>query len=137
MYGVDDCIAQERGTLRRISGFSLRYTSEILWILAGLAIVWQSAPSNAHDPFTIGKNSRNEMVSSAMTLQEVLALRTEDLMALAGVVGTGLGLCHGEPCIKVFVAQKNEDIEEAVSQILKGYPYEIKESGKMRALPEQ
>ena len=41
---------------------------------------------------------------AARSIDQVLAAHTDSLMALPGVVGTAIGLCEGERCIKVLVA---------------------------------
>jgi hypothetical protein len=46
----------------------------------------------------------------AVTEQEVeavLARRTAELMRIEGVQGTGLALCNGSPCIRVYVLDEN------------------------------
>lgn len=72
----------------------------------------------------------------ARTIKDVLKQHTNDLMAISGVVGTGQGLCDGEPCIKVFVIKKTQELEEKIPGKLEGYPVKIEETGEIRALPE-
>ena len=57
-------------------------------------------------------------------------------MAISGVVGTGQGLCDGEPCIKVFVIKKTQELEEKIPVKIEGYKVQIEETGKVRAYPE-
>ncbi len=72
---------------------------------------------------------------SEKAIEHVLSEHSDSLMALAGVVGTGLGMREGAPCIVVFV-EYNRSIE-LISQIpsdIEGYPVQVRESGAFRAL---
>jgi hypothetical protein len=77
-----------------------------------------------------------ERVILAMKIQEVLKKYTASLITISGVVGTGLGLCDGKPCIKVFVIKKTPDLEDKIPERLEGYSVKIKETGVIRAFPE-
>lgn len=68
------------------------------------------------------------------TIQEVLEERTGQWMALAGVVGTALGEFEGRPCIKVFVAEKTEELAAKIPGTLEGHPVVVEETGEFRAL---
>ena len=68
------------------------------------------------------------------TIQTVLKENTDSLMALPGVVGTGLGECSGKPCIKVFVARKTLELTKKIPASLEGYRVEVQETGEFRAL---
>ena len=46
----------------------------------------------------------------AKTIEEALRDHTDSLMSLPGVVGTGQGLCDGQPCIKVFIVKKTPEL---------------------------
>ena len=67
------------------------------------------------------------------TIQAVLQAHTGRLMALPGVVGTALGECSGEPCIKVFVEKKAAELVERIPPRIEGYPVAVEESGGFRA----
>jgi len=67
-------------------------------------------------------------------IKTVLQEHTVELMALPGVVGTGLGQCQGEPCIKVFVAAKTPDLQAKIPTTLDGYQVVVEETGTFRAL---
>jgi hypothetical protein len=68
------------------------------------------------------------------TIEEVLKEHTNKLMSLPGVVGTGQGLCNGQPCIKVFVSRKTGKLEQRIPKNLDGYPVVIQETGKFKSL---
>lgn len=55
------------------------------------------------------------------SIDEVLAAHTDSLMALPGVVGTAIGLCDGERCIKVLLADSSSDTKRRIPARLEGY----------------
>ena len=83
-----------------------------------------------------GKNRGEGTQVSRKTIEEVLKAHTSELMSIPGVMGTGQSLCKGQPCIKVFVSRKTEELEEKIPKTLEGYPVEIQETGKFKALPD-
>ena len=76
----------------------------------------------------------NQTVMQKKTIQTVLKEHTDSLMALPGVLGTGLGECSGKPCIKVFVVKKTPDLIKQIPSTLEGHPVEVQETGQFRAL---
>jgi len=74
------------------------------------------------------------MVQMEMTIQEALKLHNAGLMALEGVVGTGIGAWDGEPCIKVFAEQVTHGLLSRIPGEIEGYPVKIEETGTFRAL---
>lgn len=72
---------------------------------------------------------------SSMTIEEALKTHTPELMSLPGVIGTGQGLCEGQPCVKVLVVEKTPELERAIHAILKGVPVTVQETGRIRARP--
>ena len=58
---------------------------------------------------------------TARSIDEVLAAHTDSLMALPGVVGTAIGLCGAERCIKVFLADSSPDTKRRIPARLEGY----------------
>ena len=55
------------------------------------------------------------------SIDEVLATHADSLMTLPGVVGTAIGLCEGERCIKVFLADSNAATKRRIPDRLEGY----------------
>jgi hypothetical protein len=84
-----------------------------------------------------GKDRGEGQAVSRQTIEQALRAHNDTLMSLPGVVGTAQSLCAGQPCIKVFVIERTEKLEEAVRRILAGYPVVIEERGPIRARPEQ
>jgi hypothetical protein len=67
-------------------------------------------------------------------LEEVLKDHTSGLMAIPGVGGTAQGLCDGEPCIRVFIVERSEELLSLIPAEIEGYPVEVQETGEFRKL---
>lgn len=80
-----------------------------------------------------GKDRGEGKPMSHQTIAEALRTRNGELMSLPGVVGTAQSLCAGQPCIKVMVIERTQDLEQAIHRILAGYPVVIEETGPIRA----
>jgi hypothetical protein len=66
------------------------------------------------------------------TIEEVQERHTPEWMKLPGVVGTGIGLCDDEPCIRVFLAAPSPEAEAAIPEEVEGYPVEVVVTGPFR-----
>jgi hypothetical protein len=75
-----------------------------------------------------------EGAMAGQTIEAVLQEHTGRLMALPGVVGTGIGECAGKPCIKVFVVRKTSELAAKIPASLRGYAVAVEETGEIRAL---
>lgn len=69
--------------------------------------------------------------TSIVAAQEAL---TETVMALPGVTGTAVGLCGGEPCIKVFLAAPSDRLSEQIPSSYRGFQVDLEVTGEFRAL---
>ena len=58
---------------------------------------------------------------AAKSIDEVLAAHTDSLMKLPGVVGTAIGLCDGERCINVLLADSSTATKRRIPSHLEGY----------------
>lgn len=67
------------------------------------------------------------------TIEDVLAERTPEWMAIPGVVGTGIGECDGKPCITVLVVQATDSLKQRIPKQADGYPVRLEVSGEIRA----
>lgn len=75
---------------------------------------------------------RTEETLPAKSIEEVLAAHTDSLMALPGVVGTAIGLCEGERCIKVFLAEPNPATMRGIPGRLETYRVSVEVTGTIR-----
>jgi len=66
------------------------------------------------------------------SIDEVLAAHTDSLMAIPGVVGTAIGLCGGERCIKVLVADSGVATRARIPARLESYPVSVEVVGTLR-----
>lgn len=71
---------------------------------------------------------------SAKTIQQVLEEHTQRWMDIPGVVGAAIGELNGRSCIKVFVAEKTEQLQAEIPSRLEGHPVVLEETGEFRAL---
>jgi hypothetical protein len=72
---------------------------------------------------------RRTAVVPTRSIDEVLATHVDSLMTLPGVVGTAIGLCDGERCIKVLVADSNPDTKRRIPDRLEGYRVLVEVTG--------
>ena len=66
------------------------------------------------------------------SIDEVLAAHTDSLMKLPGVVGTAVGLCDGERCIKVLVADSSSRTKSGIPSRLEGYRVVVDVTGPIQ-----
>ena len=74
-----------------------------------------------------------EVEMPEQTIEEVQEAYTEEWMSFPGVVGIGIGLCEGEPCIRVFLSRPSSEAEDAISARVDGYPVELEVTGEFRS----
>lgn len=103
--------------------------------LCSFLLVGSLAGGNAALGCSSGRGDEEQPeASTKRTIEEVQEAHTPAWMEIAGVIGTGIGLCNEEPCIKVFVARRTEEIEEKIPEEVEGYPVRIEVTGEFRAL---
>ena len=66
------------------------------------------------------------------SIDDVLAAHSDSLMALPGVVGTAIGLCDAERCIKVLVADPSAETRGRIPRRLEGYRVVVEVTGIIR-----
>jgi len=69
---------------------------------------------------------------AARSIDEVLAAHTDSLMMLPGVVGTAVGLCDGQRCIKVLLADTSAAAKARIPERLEGYRVVVEVTGVIR-----
>jgi hypothetical protein len=80
------------------------------------------------------ENGQEDPSMPNKSLEEVLQEHTNSLMAMSGVVGTAQGLCDGEPCIRVFVTKKSDELMGQIPPQIEGYLVDVQETGEFRKL---
>lgn len=70
---------------------------------------------------------------AAKSIEKVLEAHSDEWMAIAGVVGVGIGLCDGEPCIRVLVSRKTAEIANRIPAAIEGFVVDVEETGRFEA----
>ena len=96
-----------------------------------IGLLWLGATVVACGLVGTAEGQREEPVAKK-SIEDVLKEHTSQLMSLPGVVGTGQGLCSGEPCIRIFVVQKTDALLKQIPPEIDGYPIDIQETGEFR-----
>ena len=78
------------------------------------------------------KNRGTDGTVANRSINEVLAAHTDSLMKLPGVVGTAVGLCDGERCIKVLLADSNPETKRKIPARLEGYRVTVEVTGTIK-----
>jgi hypothetical protein len=68
------------------------------------------------------------------TIEQILQDRTDEWMAIPGVVGTAIGMSEGDPCIRIFTSSKTEEVRAKIPSTVEGYPVIVEGTGIFRAL---
>jgi hypothetical protein len=71
-------------------------------------------------------------VAERRTIEQVQEACTDEWMTIPGVEGTGIGLCGGKPCIKVYASKPAEDLQEKIPKTVDGYSITVEETGAFR-----
>ena len=69
---------------------------------------------------------------ASKSIDQVLAAHTDALMALPGVVGTAIGVCDGERCIKVLLADSTAATKSRIPSRLESYRVVTEVTGTFR-----
>ena len=68
----------------------------------------------------------------ARTIEEVQNAYTDAWMDIPGVVGTAVGEADGKPCIRIFVLEITEELEEKLPFSVEGFPVIVEVPGGFR-----
>lgn len=68
-----------------------------------------------------GQSGGSGGIVTSRSIEAVLAAHRDSLMAIPGVVGTAIGLCDGERCIKVLVRDATAETRSRIPARLEGY----------------
>ncbi len=94
------------------------------WLLVGAVTCGQDG----------GEDALRKSPMQQRPIEIVLKEHTDSLMSLPGVVGTGQGLCDGQPCIKVFIVKKTPELLRQIPAAIEGYTVAVEETGEIKAL---
>lgn len=67
-------------------------------------------------------------------IDEVLKEYAPHLMTIQGVVGTSIGECNGNPCIKVHVVKNTIILQQQIPSMLETWQVEIMETGNVKPM---
>ncbi|MCD6415569.1 MAG: hypothetical protein J7M08_02585 [Planctomycetes bacterium] len=67
-------------------------------------------------------------------VQQILEEHAGGWMAIAGVVGVAIGELEGEPCVRILVEKKTDDLMKRIPSEVEGFPVVVNETGEIRAL---
>lgn len=83
-----------------------------------------------------GSNIREKEFSAVpgKTIEQVLKDNTSKWLDIRGVEGTAIGLCDGQPCIKIFTSIQPEKIQTKIPMAIEGYRVVLEHTGSIRPL---
>jgi len=73
----------------------------------------------------------------AKTIEQVLNERTNEWMAIPGVVGVAIGEFKGKPCIRIFTSARPQQLRAQIPPTIEGYLVIIEQTGPIRALEQK
>ncbi len=119
-----------------MSGLTTRFGTAATRRAAQIAmlIVLSALCSSACAPRT-GDDSEEREKMPQRSIEEVLSEYTPRWMSIPGVVGTGIGKCQDQPCIRVMVAKKTLELVDEIPSNVEGYIVDIVETGTFRPRP--
>ena len=110
----------------------MRVLSTLLLVLVGSAC---ACASNQGEDRGDSVESEEVPERTIATIQEVQEAHTPEWMQLPGVVGTGIGRCEGEPCIRIFLSRPSPETEAAIGDRVEGHRIEFEVTGRFTPRP--
>ncbi len=86
-----------------------------------------SAPEEA-----VATQIAREGTEVQVSIEEAQTELAESLMVDPAVTIVAIGECDGEPCIRVWVAERSEELDAKIPSEFKGYRVETRISGEVR-----
>ena len=68
------------------------------------------------------------------TIEQVLDEKTDEWMAVPGVVGVAIGQFKGKPCIRIFTSVRPQQLRAKLSSTVEDYLVIVEQTGPIRAL---
>jgi hypothetical protein len=66
---------------------------------------------------------------ASKTIEAVLAVHNDSLLAVPGVLGTAIGRCSGAPCIRILVSRVTDEVQRRIPSNLEGFAVQIDVTG--------
>ncbi|NNM34275.1 MAG: hypothetical protein HKO53_14460 [Gemmatimonadetes bacterium] len=66
------------------------------------------------------------------SLERAQARVTRKVIDMEGVTGTAMGLCNGQPCIKVYLESDSSALRSRLPRSESGFPVVAEVTGKIR-----
>lgn len=82
---------------------------------------------------TLSETIQTRQSRRVRTIEQVLEESTPRLMLIPGVVGTAIGECDDQPCIKILLVELSEELEMKLPKRIENYPVFIEETREIRA----
>ncbi len=67
------------------------------------------------------------------TIEQAHEAFADSMMSRAGIVGVAIGACAGQPCIKLYVTRKTDELTRDIPETYEGFAVEIEETGEFTA----
>ena len=99
-------------------------------LAAGFLVAAQCVGVSDGRPDDPGQEPREVADTSIIAAQEAL---TSEVIDLPGVTGTAVGLCDGEPCIKVYLASPSPELVDQIPSTFRGFAVDVEITGEFRA----
>ncbi len=108
----------------------MRVLSTLLLVLVGIGCA-----SNQGEDRGNAVESEEVPERTIATIQEAQEAHTPEWMQLPGVVGTGIGLCEGDPCIRIFLSRPSPETEAAIGDQVEGHRIDFEVTGEFTPRP--
>jgi hypothetical protein len=82
-------------------------------------------------------DSRKGASMPAKTIEQVQQERTDEWMAIPGVVAVAVGQHEAQPCLVVLTDSNAEEVRKKIPSRVDGYPVIVRQSGPIRVLKGQ
>lgn len=79
------------------------------------------------------RDDGGQKAMAAKSIEQVLGERTDEWMSIPGVVGTGIGECEGNPCIRIMVKRKTPELQKKIPAEADGFVVDVIETGEFQA----
>jgi hypothetical protein len=110
---------------------TLGKTSAVAACLVGLLSAATACAGSARSGDGPDRQEESSMADTTITAAQKEL--TDSIITKPGVVGTAIGLCDDTPCIKVYLAERNEELLELIPDTFKGFKVDVEVTGEVRA----